>query len=439
MIQKHTLIKSTVILTTAGMLSRIIGFFYRIFLSRAIGAEGIGIYQLIFPIHALLLALSVSGIQTAISRFVSSRSAAGEEQGAKEVLLCGTFLSVACSLAISAILYRNAAKISELFLHEARCIPLLQILSFSLPFSAVHACIIGYYTGQKRASVPAISQLIEQLVRVASSILYCQIFTEKGLPLSPVIALLGMLTSEIAAVLYTGTKYMLHHPRKAHFSYPCSFSCTREILAFSLPLNASRICLTLFQSADSICIPFRLQLHGLSRSDALSAYGTLTGMALPLVLFPTAVTNALSVMLLPAVSEAQATGDRHRIASLSTCTIQSCLLLGICSTLFFLLTGNLCGTFLFHNAEAGTYILILCWLCPFLYLGTTLTGILNGLGSTFTVFLINMAALLIRLFFVWFVIPFHGIKGYLIGLLISQLLHSILLLFCLSQKLTSDV
>ena len=144
-------------------------------------------------------------------------------------------------------------------------------------------------------------------------------------------------------------------------------------------------------------------------------------------------------MLLPAVSEAQATGDRHRIASLSTCTIQSCLLLGICSTLFFLLTGNLCGTFLFHNAEAGTYILILCWLCPFLYLGTTLTGILNGLGSTFTVFLINMAALLIRLFFVWFVIPFYGIKGYLVGLLISQLLHSILLLFCLSQQLTSDV
>ena len=87
MIQKHTLIKSTVILTTAGMISRIIGFFYRIFLSRTIGAEGIGIYQMIFPVHALLLALSVSGIQTAISRFVSARSATGDEQGAKEILL----------------------------------------------------------------------------------------------------------------------------------------------------------------------------------------------------------------------------------------------------------------------------------------------------------------------------------------------------------------
>lgn len=84
MIQKHTLIKSTVILTTAGMISRIIGFFYRIFLSRTIGAEGIGIYQMIFPVHALLLALSVSGIQTAISRFVSARSATGDDRVQKK-------------------------------------------------------------------------------------------------------------------------------------------------------------------------------------------------------------------------------------------------------------------------------------------------------------------------------------------------------------------
>ncbi len=435
MIQKHTLIKSTVILTTAGMISRIIGFFYRIFLSRTIGAEGIGIYQMIFPVHALLLALSVSGIQTAISRFVSARSATGDEQGAKEILLCGSFLSVVCSVAVSAILYNKASFISLYFLHEVRCTALLQILSFSLPFSAIHACIIGYYTGLKKASVPAISQLIEQLVRVASSFLYVQIFTEKGITLSPVIALLGMLTSEIAAVLYTVTRFLLHHAAKKHLAWHFSFQSIREILSFSLPLNVNRVCLTLFQSAESICIPIRLQNYGLSCSAALSTYGTLTGMALPLVLFPTAVTNALSVMLLPAVSEAQATSDRRAIASLSVRTIQSCLLLGIFCTIFFLLTGNLCGTLLFHNAEAGTYILILCWLCPFLYLGTTLASILNGLGKTSAVFLINTTALLIRLFFVWFAIPSSGIKGYLFGILLSQLIHSALLLLCLNRSL----
>ena len=159
-------------------------------------------------------------------------------------------------------------------------------------------------------------------------------------------------------------------------------------------------------------------------------------MALPLVLFPSAVANALSVMLLPAVSESQAGKDRKAIARLSVRTVQSCLLLGILCTIFFLVFGNLCGILLFDSNEAGTYIQILSWLCPFLYLGTTLASILNGLGKTFLVFLSNMAALFIRFLFVWFVIPFSGIKGYLLGLLFSQLLHSLLLLFCLNRSLS---
>ena len=110
--------------------------------------------------------------------------------------------------------------------------------------------------------------------------------------------------------------------------------------------------------------------------------------------------------MLPAVSESQAGKDRKAIARLSVRTVQSRLLLGILCTIFFLVFGNLCGILLFDSNEAGTYIQILSWLCPFLYLGTTLASILNGLGKTFLVFLSNMAALFIRFLFVWFVIPF---------------------------------
>ena len=300
----------------------------------------------------------------------------------------------------------------------------------------MHACIIGYYTGLKKAAVPAISQLVEQTARVASSFLFWQITVEKGIQVTPVLAMYGMLTSEIIVVLYTGTRFLLHHPSSFEKACPFSAHSIREILTFSLPLSTNRVCLSLLQSAESICIPLRLQAFGLARSAALSSYGTLTGMALPLVLFPSAVTNALSVMLLPAVSESQAGKDRKAIARLSVRTVQSCLLLGILCTIFFLVFGNLCGILLFDSNEAGTYIQILSWLCPFLYLGTTLASILNGLGKTFLVFLSNMAALFIRFSFVWFVIPFSGIKGYLLGLLFSQLLHSLLLLFCLNRSLS---
>lgn len=451
MSQTHTLIKGTAILTIAGMLSRVIGFFYRIFLSQTIGAESVGIYQLIFPVHILTFSLTASGIQTAISRFVSSKMALSDKKGAQDILVSGMLLSFLLSLICALVLYLKADFIAVSLLFEPRCTPLLQLLSLSVPFASIHACIIGYYMGLKRTDVPAVSQLFEQFVRVASSFLIYQIMLEKGIPLSPSLAVMGLICSEAAAVLYTGTKVMFHcrpkpvrkkspspgmhrliPSRISDFVFP--FHCVTQILTFSVPLTLNRVLINLLQSVEAVCIPLKLQAHGLDTAAALTTYGTLTGMSLPLILFPSAITNSLSAMLLPTVSEAQAARKTDAIMNLTQKTVKSCLALGAAATIFFLLTGNLCGKLLFHNQEAGTYILILAWLCPFLYLGTTLGSILNGLGKTFSVFMINMTALLIRILFVWFAVPVFGILGYLWGLLLAQLLQSLLLLYqCLKQ------
>lgn len=439
MSQTHTLIKGTAILTIAGLVSRIIGFFYRIFLSQTIGAEGVGIYQLIFPVHTLAFSLTAAGVQTAISRFVSSKMAISDKKGAKDVLLSGLLLSFLLSTACALFLFLHADFIAVSLLFEARCAPLLALLSLSLPFSSIHACIIGYYMGLKQTKVPAVSQLFEQIVRVASSLLIWQIMLEKQIPLSPALAVMGLFCSEAAAVLYTGTKFLFHCGAgcfKKSSAFP--FHCVTQILVFCAPLTLNRVLINLLQSIEAVCIPLKLQAHGLSAAAALTTYGTLTGMSLPLVLFPSAVTNALSAMLLPTVSEAQAAKKTDAIRRLIQKTIKSCLLLGAAATFFFLLTGNLCGKLLFHNQEAGTYILILAWLSPFLYLGTTLGSILNGLGKTFSVFLINLFSLLIRILFVWFAVPVFGILGYLWGLLLAQLLQS-LLLFAQCMKQTSFV
>lgn len=427
--QKHTLIKGAAILTAAGMASRIIGFFYRIFLSQTIGAEGVGIYLLILPVHALIFSLTASGIQTAVSRFVSSKTAVGDRRGAKEILVCALALSALLSVAAALFLYLKADFIAVSLLHESRCAPLLQALCFSIPFGSIHACIIGYYTGLKRTDVPAISQLFEQVVRVASSFLIYQIMLEQGVTASPVLAIYGTFCSEAASVLYTGTKVILHHRIEHTRLSVFPFHCITEILTFSLPLTVNRVLINLLQSAEAVCIPLKLQAHGCTQALALSTYGTLTGMALPLVLFPSAITNSLAVMLLPTVSEAQAAGNTKAIENLTRKTIKSCLLLGSFCTIFFLLAGNLCGILLFDSKEAAVYIQILAWLCPFLYLGTTLSSILNGLGKTFDVFLINVLSLLLRILFVWFAIPAYGILGYLWGLLLSQLLQSVMLLY----------
>lgn len=462
---KRTLIKGTFLLTGAGMISRLIGFYYRIFLTHTIGAEGIGIYQLIFPVYTLCFSLTAAGIQTTISRLVAANDTEQKRQTQWSVYRIGLALSLSLSLLASFVLYINAGWLSTAFLREPRCESMLQILAFALPLGAIHSCTCGYYYGIKHASIPAVTQLIEQLVRVSGVYLIVQICTSRHQLIDTDYAVWGLVLGEASSMLVslTAIKYrqgrmhyeekkkkpidthvqnlqkrqkassqMLHSSKKERL--PSKISIFSLIIRQSTPLTANRLCINLLQSAEAILIPSMLKLYGLSTSDALSTYGVLTGMALPLVLFPSALTNSVSVMLLPAIAKAQAQKQTSAICRTIESSMKYCLLLGIYCTGIFLFLGRDIGLTLFHSEEAGKFITTLAWLCPFLYVTTTLGSIIHGLGKTFTYFIYNCCSLIIRIGFVIFMIPRIGILGYLWGVLASQLLLTLLLWFCLNRQ-----
>ncbi|PXV95994.1 stage V sporulation protein B [Lachnotalea glycerini] len=426
--KQHTIIKGTLYLTIAGFISRIIGFFYRIFLSHTIGAEGMGIYQLIFPIYILCFSLTVSGIHTGISRFTSAQMASNNKNGALKVLLAGLILAVLPSIFVSYLIYSNASYIAYHFLNEVRCIDLLKIISLSVPFGAIHTCINGYYYGIKKAEIPAISQLIEQIVRVLSVYVIYLVLMEKGLPITPAIAAIGIVIGEIASVLFTTTFILMQTNLPLTFKIVNRIPLTyfKNIFTLSLPLTANRVVITLLQSIEAVLIPIQLRKYGLSSSNSLSIYGILTGMSLPLILFPSTFTNSLSVMLLPDVAEAQASSNMNRIRHTSKVTIQYCLILGILCTGIFLSFGYDIGNIIFNNNLSGEFIITLAWICPFLYLSTTLNSILHGLGKTTTTFIHSLLSILIRILFIVLCVPRFGIQGYLWGLLIGQLVMTLL-------------
>lgn len=433
MSQKQTILRGAFILTAAGFLSRIMGFFYRIFLSRIIGAEGLGLYHLIFPIFGLSLAVTSSGIQTAVSHYVSGRNALGDKKGAWNSFLAGTALSLGLSLVVSFLLYQNAGFLAVHFLREPRCEELLRYLSLAIPFASLHSTATGYFMGQKRTGIPAISQLLEQTVRILSALLLYQIFLEKGWRITPLIAVGGMVLAEAFTSLFTLTLLVLETAvHRGSFQLP-SLRDIRDIGKMAAPLSANRLFLSLLQSVEAMLIPIKLRSFGYTATEALSHYGVLTGMSLPLVMFPSAITGAISMLLIPTVSEAHTLNNRSEIARTVEATITGCLVLGIFCTGVFLLFGADLGLFLFGNREAGDYILILGWICPFLYLGTTLASILNGLGKTVTTFLQNLFGISIRILFVWFLIPRLGMTGFLLGLLVSQLTVAFLSLFSLHR------
>ena len=208
-----------------------------------------------------------------------------------------------------------------------------------------------------------------------------------------------------------------------------------RLLQMALPLTANRIVLNLLQSVESVSIPACLRLHGYDNVTALSVYGVLTGMAMPLIFFPNALTSSVSVLLLPVISESYVLGDMAAVRKAAVRTVKYCGAMGLCCMAGFVLLGKWAGTALFHSPLAGYFITTLGFICPFLYLDTTLSSILQGLGMAGRIFIMNALCLLIRLGFIFLAVPRFGIAGYLWGLLAGQLTLAVLYLACLYRFL----
>ena len=201
----------------------------------------------------------------------------------------------------------------------------------------------------------------------------------------------------------------------------------------ALPLTLNRLLLSVLTAIEVVLIPQCLRMYGLSPSEALSLYGVFTGMALPCILFPSTVTSSASVILMPSVAEMQALGHRRKIRYITRTTCAACILLGSLCTIVFYFLGNFAGTILFHNTDAGLYIRTLSFICPFLYTNIALTSVLNGLGKIGTTLIHSVLGILLRISFVIFAIPVIGIRGYLYGLLLSEILLSLLHIYALSH------
>lgn len=427
MSRKKTFIKGTFILTTAGLVSRILGFGYRIFLSQIFTAEEIGVYQLIFPIYALGLALSVSGIEHAIARSVSAKIAKSQTKEAKQFMLSSLVFSFIISLFCAYVVQKHAVFISCSLLQETSTYELLIILSYAFPFASIHSCIIGYYFGKKQSSIPATAQIIEQVTRVLSVILLYTWLSSQAFTIDISISVIGLVFGEIASTVFT--VYYVTRKSNLNISYKdVSVSFMRdlkELLPLSTPLTANRVTINLLNSIEALSIPIMLQTYGLTSSESLTIYGILFGMCLPCILFPTAITSSVSAMLLPTIAEIQALNNKKEIKLVVHKTIQYCTLLGLICLISFFFFSNVIGILLFKNILVGDFLKVLAWLCPFLYLNTTLLSIINGLGQPMITFFLNIISLMIRIAGIFIFIPQIGIWGYLSALLASQIFVTI--------------
>lgn len=418
---KDTFLKGALILTVAGVIVKIIGSVNRILLSRLLGGEGIGLYQMAYPIYLLALSVSSAGIPVAISIIVAEKVARSDYRGANRVFRISLFVLAITGVLFTFLLYYGAGwLIDNHFVRDARAYYAIAALSPAIFFVTVLSSYRGYFQGLQMMTPTAVSQIFEQLFRVVTMIALAYLLLPYGLEYAAAGASFGAGPGAAAGLLVLLYYYWKQrHVRKYQLDtqpvleQESGVSIVRRIVKLALPVSLANIMLPVVSSIDLLIVPARLEAAGYTVEQATELFGYLTGMAVALINLPTILTASLAASLVPAVSEAFTLGEKGRIYQRTATAMRISNLITIPAFAGMCLLATPISQMLYGTPNAGTSIAILSLGIVLLGIHQVTTGVLQGLGHT-SIPLINMVvSAVVKTILSWYLtaIPSLGIKG----------------------------
>lgn len=420
-----TFIGSTIILMITGLIVRVLGFIYRIYLSNLIGAEGMGLYQLIFPLYSLIILTLTSGISVAVSKMTAASS-----ESARDITSCAFKLITLTGVVISGLCFLFIDFLVNNILNDQRTYLSVLVLVFCIPLVAAASAFKGYFYGLTRIVPTAISQTIEQVVKISFVMASAGWILKAGLEYACAIATLGTALGEIANLL---SLYLIFIFKKdiIKIKHPLveldrKQSIYKEIVFTSVPISFNRFIVSMMSTVEAMLIPTRLLVWGLSHQQSMELFGKLMGMAMPIIFFPSIVTSSLATMLVPSISEGISSRSFKSVNYKISKSIQVTITIGVIFTALFIAFPDQISHAIYKKDNVGDLLLLLSSTCIFFYLQQTLLGILNGLGKQVISLRNSVIGNIIRIGFVWFCIPVSGLNGYVLGIIISSILVCLL-------------
>lgn len=419
-IKKKSLLYNAFILTCANILVRILGFIYKIILSRKIGPQAIGLFQLVFPIYMLIITLTTSGIPIAISRIVAEHNAKKDTFNMLYSMKIITIVVSIISFILSLAFALNASFISNSILRDPKSYPVIIAIFpciFIVSVSSVHR---GFFYGIHDVVPPASGEVIEQLTRIALVMSVLYFLPPLKIEYAASLAALGMVIGELFGLLVLRTKYKTYISdfcKKISVSIRDSKNLLKRLFSISIPITITRIVSSLIQALNIILIPQRLQLAGYTSNQAISQFGKLTGMAMPIVFLPFTVTSALAVIIIPNLSESLELKDWEAIKTkTSKATLLTSLVGFLVFSLIFSFSKDL-GEVIFAQKNVGEMIFYMSFSIPFLCIYHNFSSILNGIGKQKIVTLNFIIGAAIQLFCTYFLVsnPYFKINGFILG------------------------
>nr|WP_072888107.1 oligosaccharide flippase family protein [Tepidibacter formicigenes] len=428
------LVYSTTLLFISNFIVRIIGFLYKIFLSRKIGAGGLGIFHIIFHFLMLCVSITTTGIPVALNSLISKEKSLNNKHNINVLFISTLYLSFFISIFISVFVSLNSKFISLKLLHSPNYQIFILSITPAISLITISNILRSYYYGLKKVEVPAVGQILEQISRILFVVFIFSYI--KNASLYSLIPLIGLSVGEIINILFVTINLTKEPNLKNNYVIGLRdfFIGISKISKIAFPITFNRVFTVIIQSISSILIPSRLVLSGLKYTNAMNIYGTITGMVFPFLFLPFTVTSALVVNLIPSISQEIPKKNYKLINKKIFFSIFLSASIGFSASLIYMFFGEEICYFVYKSNLAGKYLKLISVSCFFMVLNHTLSGILHSIEKEYRATINNIIGLLVQLLCIYFLIPINNINiyGFIYGFIASSIiifiLHSITLI-----------
>lgn len=386
----QNLYRTAAVVTIFSAFEHCLGFLYRIFLSRVLGSEGLGIYQVALTVFAVFLTASSSGLPITLSRTITGHRTRNNRNGERSAVTAAIVISLAVNLPVTVLLFLFRTPFSHIF-SDPRCADLFYIVILGLSFTSVYAMIRGSFWGDKRFFAYSLIELIEEIIMIAVGVLLLVVVRTDvpDINLAAVAVLVSYLSSFAISLFYFFLKGGKFRSPKGEI---------KPLLKSSLPVTAMRTSSSLVNSLISVLFPARLIAAGVSAAKAMSEYGVVYGMVMPVLMIPSTLIGSIALVLVPDLSECFYRKEKERLSALVEKALNATLLIAGLLIPFYVVCGQDVGIMLYSNATSGKLIAGCAVMLVPMSVTMISTSVLNSLHCerhTLLFFLFGAAAMLL--------------------------------------------
>ena len=430
--------KNGVLFTVVGLVMRGSAVFLGAFISRNIGAEGIGLYTIIMTVYSFAVTFATSGINLTVTRLVASAVGEGRPEGAVSVVSASIIYSLSFSMIATLGLFIGADFLGGIILSDNRTIIAIRVLSLSLIPVSLSAVLSGYFVGVKRVSSNAVMSVVCQLLKIIITVAVVYYLAPYGM-VKMVIGICACVTvTEILGFLLIFFEFLYDRRKHTIKTFDKSVKLSTVSRA-ALPLAFSSYVRSVLLNIEHILIPRKLRERGESGVEAYAHYGSLHGMALPLITYPMSPLTSFSSLLVPEFAEDLSAGRRERMNRIASKAINTTLSYSvICALLMFFFSENL-GYVIYNSYEAGYYISVLAIVVPIMYLDHVTDSMLKGIGEQVFSMWVNITDSFLSVLLVCLLIPRMGIMGYAVVIVAMEGYNFLFSVGRLMKKITLKI